>query len=157
MFFYPRKSSNVQHLVAQRAGTHKILWLSAKLASLAGIAICLGNLWLSSGAQGSVCQTAGRSVFRRRRLLFTDDAGADHLDQPRQLGHPARVRKLSLRNSSTYDCTDGLLDRRVPSPSRRQSRSGYRWCVDFPHLGRSSHRSGRSFGLRQGRSPIDGA
>ena len=42
MFFYPRKSSNVQHLVAQRAGTHKILWLSAKLASLAGIAICLG-------------------------------------------------------------------------------------------------------------------
>jgi hypothetical protein len=42
MFFYPRKSSNVQHLVAPWHGTHKILWLSGKLVSFAGIAVCLG-------------------------------------------------------------------------------------------------------------------
>jgi hypothetical protein len=42
MFFYPRKASNVQHLVGPRHGTHKILWLTEKVTSFAGIAICLG-------------------------------------------------------------------------------------------------------------------
>jgi hypothetical protein len=42
MFFYPRKPSNIQHLVGSQNGTHKILWLTGKLASFGGIAICLG-------------------------------------------------------------------------------------------------------------------
>ena len=42
MFFYPRKRSNMQHLVGSADEPHKILGLTGKFASFAGIAICLG-------------------------------------------------------------------------------------------------------------------
>ena len=41
MFFYPRKPSNMQYLVAQAAEPHKILGLTRKLALFVGIAVCL--------------------------------------------------------------------------------------------------------------------
>ncbi len=41
MFFYPRKASKTQYLVGPELGSHKILGLTRRLASITGIGICL--------------------------------------------------------------------------------------------------------------------